>query len=475
MSSRIKADVCVIGAGSGGLSVAAVAAQLGVTTVLIERGEMGGECLNTGCVPSKALIAAANAAASVRSSPRFGVDAGAPSVNFDRVREHVQDVVRAIAPHDSQVRFEELGAEVIRAEARFVGPRELVADDTFIEARRIVVATGSSPAVPPIPGLDGVRFHTNETIFQNTRLPEHLVVIGGGPIGIEMAQAHRRLGSRVTVLEAARPMAKDDRDLADTLLRHLLSEGIDIRPQVEIVSVEADEAGIAVLIREGTRTSRLVASHLLVATGRRPNIDGLDLDAAGIAYGKKGIVVDSRMRTSVRGVYAIGDVAGGPQFTHAAAYQAGIVVRNALFRLPAQVDYRALPWVTYTDPELAQVGLTETQAREVHGDRIVVVRSSFGKNDRARAELQTLGSVKIVARRNGRVLGASILGPHAGELIQVWVLAIAQRLKLKDIAGAVAPYPTLGEASKSAAGEFYRASLFGTWSRRLVRALARLP
>ena len=475
MSSRIKADVCVIGAGSGGLSVAAVAAQLGVKTVLIERGEMGGECLNTGCVPSKALIAAANAAAAVRSSHRFGVDAGPPSVDFDRVREHVQGVVRSIAPHDSQSRFEGLGAEVIRAEARFVGPRELVAGDTLVEARRIVVATGSSPAVPPIPGIDGVRFHTNETIFQNTHLPEHLVVIGGGPIGIEMAQAHRRLGSRVTVLEAARPMAKDDRDLADMLLRHLLSEGIDIRPQVEIVSVEPDDGGVAVLIREGTRTSRLVASHLLVATGRRPNIEGLDLDAAGIVYGRTGIVVDDRMRTSARGVYAIGDVAGGPQFTHAASYQAGIVVRNALFRLPAKADYRSLPWVTYTDPELAQVGLTETRAREVYGDRIVVVRSSFGSNDRARTELKAEGAAKIVARRNGHVLGASILGPHAGELAHVWVLAIAQGLKLKDIAGAVAPYPTLGEVSKSAAGEFYRTSLFGPWSRRLVRALAWLP
>ena len=290
-----------------------------------------------------------------------------------------------------------------------------------------------------------------------------------------MAQAHRRLGSRVTILEAARPLARDDRDLSDTLLRHLLSEGIDIRAQVEIVSVEPDESGMAVLIREGGETCRLVGSHLLVAAGRRPNIEGLDLDAAGIAHGNKGIVVDGRMRTSARGVYAIGDVAGGPQFTHAASYQAGIVIRNALFRLPAKVDYRSLPWVTYTDPELAQVGLTEAQAREIHGDEIVVVRAGFGSNDRARTELQTLGSAKIVARRNGHVLGASILGPHAGELAHVWVLAIAQRLKLKDIAGAVAPYPTLGEVSKSAAGEFYRGSLFGAWSRRLVKTLAWLP
>ena len=375
----------------------------------------------------------------------------------------------------SRNRFEGLGVQVIRAEARFIGPRELVAGDTVVRARRIVVATGSSPAIPPIPGIHDVRFHTNETIFQNARLPEHLVVIGGGPIGIEMAQAHRRLGSRVTILEAARPLARDDRDLSDTLLRHLLSEGIDIRAQVEIVSVEPDESGMAVLIREGGETCRLAGSHLLVAAGRRPNIEGLDLDAAGIAHGNKGIVVDGRMRTSARGVYAIGDVAGGPQFTHAASYQAGIVIRNALFRLPAKVDYRSLPWVTYTDPELAQVGLTEAQAREIHGDEIVVVRAGFGSNDRARTELQTLGSAKIVARRNGHVLGASILGPHAGELAHVWVLAIAQRLKLKDIAGAVAPYPTLGEVSKSAAGEFYRGSLFGVWSRRLVKTLAWLP
>jgi pyruvate/2-oxoglutarate dehydrogenase complex dihydrolipoamide dehydrogenase (E3) component len=473
--SDLLADLCVIGAGAAGLTTAAIAAQLGARTVLIERGPMGGECLNTGCVPSKALLAAAKAAQAVRTSRRFGVNAAAPDIDFAAVHRHVRGVIEAIAPHDSEQRFAGFGVEVIHAEARFLGPREVVAGDRRVRARRVVIATGSEPAVPATPGIDGVATFTNETIFDNDQLPLHLVIIGAGPIGVELAQAHRRLGAAVTVVEAARAMPRDDPELAAMLLACLAKEGVSVRQEAEIKSVAASGAGIALMIEEDGRPSRIEGSHLLVAAGRKPRLETLDLDRAGIAYGSRGITVDRRLRTSARGVYAIGDAIDGPRFTHVAGYQAGIVIRNALFHLPAKVDYAALPWVTYTDPELAQVGATEAEARRRRGDDIAVIRFPLTENDRAQAERSTSGMVKIVARRDGRILGASLLGSHAGELAHLWVLAIEQRLKLKDIAGMLAPYPTWGEAGKMAAVEFYKSRLLSRWTRRLVWALSRLP
>jgi pyruvate/2-oxoglutarate dehydrogenase complex dihydrolipoamide dehydrogenase (E3) component len=466
----------VIGAGAAGLSVAAVAAQLGVRTVLIERGEMGGECLNTGCIPSKALLAAAKAAQTVRTSHRFGIEAGEPRVDFAAVHRHVHEVIAAIAPHDSVERFERLGVEVIRAEARFVGPRRLVAGNRTISARRVVIATGSEPAIPPIQGIETVPYFTNETIFENAVSPEHLLIVGAGAVGIELAQAYRRLGSPVTLIEAATAMPRDDAELVAALLQCLAAEGVAIHQHTEIKRVEPSGTGIAAIVEHEARESRIEGSHLLVAAGRKPRAADLDLEWAGVRYRKDGIEVDRRLRTTARGVYAIGDVtAGAPRFTHAASYQAGIVIRNALFRLPAKVDYSALPWVTYTDPELAQVGLTEAEARRRHGDDVAISRFDFAGNDRAQAERETIGTAKIVSRRNGRILGASILGAHAGELIQLWTLALGEGLKLRDIAGTIAPYPTLGEVGKMAASEFYKPKLFGRWSRLAVRALRRLP
>jgi pyruvate/2-oxoglutarate dehydrogenase complex dihydrolipoamide dehydrogenase (E3) component len=473
--SELAADLCVIGAGAAGLTVAAVAAQLGVRTVLIERGEMGGECLNTGCVPSKALLAAAKAAQAVRTSHRFGIGSGEPRVDFAAVHRHVQGVVAAIAPHDSVERFEGFGVEVIRAEARFLGPRQLVAGNRTIRARRIVIATGSEPSIPPIPGIEAVPYFTNETIFDNDVLPEHLLIIGAGAIGIELAQAHRRLGAGVTVIEAAKAMPRDDAELTAVLLQCITAEGVAIRQQTAIKRIEPNGAGIALAIEQDGHQSRIEGSHLLVAAGRKPRTGDLDLDHAGVRYGRDGIEVDRRLRTSARGVYAIGDVIAGPRFTHAASYQAGIVIRNALFRLPAKVDYSAFPWVTYTDPELAQVGLTEAAARARLGEDVAVSRFAFAESDRAQAERETIGTAKIVSRRNGRILGGSILGAHAGELAHVWVLAIQQGLRLRDIAGTVAPYPTFGEVSKMAAAEFYKPKLFGRWTRAAVRVLGRLP
>lgn len=470
---RIDADIAIIGAGSGGLSVAAGAAQLGVSTVLIERDRMGGDCLNTGCVPSKALLAAGKAARRWQKDPLFGLTSSAPLVDFGRVNDHVRSVIDGIAPNDSVERFEGLGVTVLKGHARFAGPRELVVNDQRIHARRVVVATGSRAAIPPIPGLDRTPYLTNESLFDVRELPEHLIVIGGGPIGLEMAEAHQALGSRVTVLDQANILPKDDPELVGLLRTSLSARGIDLREGVTIESVEPSLGGVAVAVLDPNGgPARIEGSHLLVAAGRRPNVEDLDLEVAGISWSRTGVDVDARLRTSNRNVFAIGDVAGGPQFTHIAGYHAGIVIRNALFRLPAKVDYRALPWVTYTDPELAQVGLTETQARARHGDSIVVLRAPYHDNDRAQAERQTEGLLKAVVDRSGTVLGASILGAQAGEMIQIWGLAISAKLNVKAIAGMILPYPTLGEVSKRAAGSFFTPKLFSPRTQKLVRTLA---
>ncbi len=478
MTRKIKADLCVIGAGSGGLSVAAGASQMGARTVLVERGKMGGDCLNYGCVPSKSLIAAAHAAHQARISGRFGIAAAngedsEPTIDHAGVHDHVHDVIAAIAPNDSVERFEGLGVTVIRAQARFTGPTTVVADDAEIAARRVVIATGSSARVPPIPGLDRVPFLTNETVFDRRSRLDHLIVIGGGPIGMELAQAHRRLGSRVTVLQRGAILPKDDPELAEILRRQVLAEGVELHEDIEILRAEPEGAGVALAVRRNGQEMRIDGSDLLIAAGRRPTVDGLDLDRAGVAFTDKGITVDDRLRSVTnKRVFAIGDVAGGYQFTHLAGYHAGIVIRNALFRLPAKARTDALPWVTYTDPELAQVGLTEAAARERHRD-IRVLRWSFHENDRAQAERRTEGLVKAITTRNGRILGAGIVGPQAGELIQVWVLALSQGLKIGALANMIAPYPTLGEVSKRAAGSFYVPSLFSDRTRRIVRFLAR--
>ena len=472
MSDVLTPDVCIVGAGSAGLVAAAGAAQLGLAVVLIERAEMGGDCLNYGCVPSKALIAAAKAAQAQRSSGRFGVAPVEPRVDFGRVMDHVHQVIAAIAPNDSVERYEKLGARVLKEEARFIGDTELQAGPYRIKSRRIVLATGSRPTAPPIPGLADVPYLTNETIFANRILPDHLIVIGGGPIGLELAQAHRRLGSKVTVLEAAAFLAKDDAELAAIVLKRLRMEGVDLRAPAKIARVERADAGMTVILEDG---ERLDASHLLVAAGRGPIVEGLDLEKAGVAHTKRGITVDSSLKTSNRHVWAIGDCNGLYAFTHMAGYEASLFIRGALFRAPARLDASIVPWATYTDPELAQVGLSEHAAREKHGEAIKVVRWRLAENDRAQTERETDGMVKAITDRRGRILGATIVAPHAGELIQPWCLAIAKRLKITALASFVPPYPTLGEASKRAAGSYFTETLFGSRTRGLVRFLARLP
>lgn len=453
---RIKTDMLVIGAGSGGLSVAAGAVQMGADVTLLEGGEMGGDCLNYGCVPSKALLACAKAAHAQTRTDAFGIAAVAPRVDYAAAMDHVAGVIARIAPVDSQDRFEGLGVRVIRAYGRFVSPTEVEAGGFRITARRIVIATGSSPLVPSIPGLDAVPYLTNETLFDLRDRPDHLLVIGGGPIGMEMAQAHVRLGARVTVIEGDRVLNRDDPDLAVAVRDRLAGEGVEIVEGAMVAGVGQAGDEIEVTVKDG-RAFR--GSHLLVAVGRKANTERLNLGAAGIETTKTGIKVDDRLRTSNRRVYAIGDVVGGLQFTHVAGYHAGVVIRSALFGLPSKVRSDHIPRVTYTDPELAQIGLTEAQARERYGDRLTVARFDFAENDRAMAERQSDGRIKVMVVR-GRPVGVSIVGHQAGELINLWALVMANRLKMGQVAGMVSPYPTIGEVNKRAAGAYFAPRLF---------------
>jgi pyruvate/2-oxoglutarate dehydrogenase complex dihydrolipoamide dehydrogenase (E3) component len=469
----IETDLCVVGAGSAGLVVAAGAAQMGARVVLIEGDRMGGDCLNFGCVPSKSLIAAARAAHNIAAAARFGVRAEAPQIDWRALQEHIRGVIAGIAPHDSEARFEGLGATVIRAAARFTGPRELEAGGKRIRARRFVLATGSEALVPPIPGLDTVRYETNRTIFDLLRCPAHLIVIGGGPIGCELAQAFRRLGATVTVVEMISILPKDDSGAVALVRAALVREGVRLLEHAKAKRVEKTAAGIVVTVKTAAGEQRIEGSDLLIAAGRKPTVDNLGLEVAGVEFTAKGIAVDARLRTSNPRIFAIGDATGGPMFTHVAGYHGGIVLRNALFRWPARVDLRALPWVTFTDPELAQVGLTEQAAREA-GHDVRMLQSSFAENDRARTERHDEGFIRLVLDRRNRVLGATIVGPQAGELLHIWIIIISRRLPLSAVAGMIAPYPTLGEIGKRAAGNHYAETLFGPRTRWLVRLLLRL-
>ncbi len=471
-------DVAVIGAGAAGLSVAAVAAQLGLRVALIEKGRMGGDCLNTGCVPSKALLAAAHAATGAREAGRFGVGVDEPRIDWAAVQARVRSVIDGIAPMDSEGRFAGLGVVVLRGAARFVacgvlevalpgGPRGVV-------ARRIVIAAGSRAAVPDLPGLSDVPYLTNETLFEMAERPEHLLILGGGAIGLEMAQAHAGLGCQVTIVESARIASRDDPELAEVLRVRLIGQGVSIREGSKAVGVEP---GPVLVLEDG---ARIAGSHLLVAVGRRPNIEGLELDAGGIAHGPRGIATDTSLRCAGhRRVFAVGDIADpeglGPRYlTHVGAYHASLVIRRALFHLPARLDYRALPRVTYTAPELAQVGMTEAEARET-GHDVIVMTHNYRENDRARTEGETDGLAKLVLTRKGRILGVGIVAAHAGEMIGAWTLAISRRIPLSAMASLIVPYPTFSEAPRRAAGNFFAAKLFSQRTRNLVRLLTRLP
>lgn len=465
----LKPDVCVIGAGAGGLSVAAIAAAFGVPVVLVERGTMGGECLNVGCVPSKALLATAHVAETFRRATPFGIAAAKPRIDPERVHAHLRDVIAGIAPNDSAERFGAMGVRVIRGEARFADAREVVVGDVRIRARRFVVATGSRPFMPDIPGLADGPTLTNETVFALTRRPERLAIIGAGPVGLELAQAYRRLGSEVTVLGSGQALPRVDPEIAGHALTALRREGVVIHENARVSAVEHWAGGV----RVRTAAQAVEATHVLVAAGRRAVTEGLDLPAAGVAVDGSGILVDAGLRTSNRRVFAIGDCVGGDmadRFTHVANHHAGVVIRRALFRQSARVERDTIPRTVLTDPEIAMVGLQEEEARRRHG-AVRVLRWPFAENDRARAERLTDGEVKIITTTKGRILGAAIVGARASDLIVPWTLALRKNLDISEFRDLVVAYPTYSEASKRAAVSFYAGQTRRPAVARLLRVL----
>ncbi|HEY6259513.1 MAG TPA: FAD-dependent oxidoreductase [Xanthobacteraceae bacterium] len=483
MAETIRPDICVIGAGTAGMQVAMQAAAFGVRAVLVDihgggpgGHQMGSDALRAGRLPLAALLAAARRAHGVRQSAAFGVKADPVEIDFPRVRDHVRGVIGARAPNLARERLAGLGVRIIEGAARFKDPATLVvAGDLEIAARRFVIATGSSSALPPIAGLEDVPYLTAETAFDLTACPGHLIVIGSGAVALEFAQAFRRLGAEVTVVDAAEPLGQEDPECAAVVLDQLAREGVRIR-SADITRVEEapPHSKLKVQVRlagEGGEET-VAGSHLLVVGARWANVVGLGLDAAGIKYDEHGVAVDKGLKTTNKRVYAIGDVTGGEQPPHAADHQAGLVVRNAVFRAPVRFDPEATTRVTFTDPELARVGLTEAVARR-RDHKIRVLRWPYRENDRAHAEGEVRGHIKVVTNAGGRILGVTIVGAGAGEMIPTWTLAIAKGADIGLIAGIVVPYPTLAEIGKYAATTYFMSGLTSSWVRRIIALLRR--
>ncbi len=473
----LNPDLCIIGAGAAGLSVAAGAAQLGLSVVLFEAGEMGGDCLNYGCVPSKALIAAANLVHKARNGAAMGLDTTGVAVDWPRVRAHVKRAIAAIAPHDSQERFEGLGVTVVREHARFADARTVNSASTRVRAKRFVIATGSRPVLPPIPGLDQARALTNETIFDIDVLPSKLLVLGAGAIGVELGQAFRRLGSEVTIVEAARALASSDIEAREIVVARLRDEGVELLEGWNAARAMRSEDGAQLTVANEAGEERvLTGSHLLVATGRAPALDGLGLDQAGVAYDRRGVRTSETLRSvSNPRVWALGDAAGRGLFTHLAGWHASVFVRNVLFKARTRAEAMAIPSVVFSDPELAQIGLTEAEARERFGDVVKTVRWSFHDNDRAQATAESEGFCTLIIGKGGGILGATIVGADAGELLAPIALAMAEKRSVRSLTGPVLPYPTRGEIVKRAAGAYFTPTLFSPTTRALVKLLGNIP
>jgi len=469
MPEKLKADICIIGGGPGGIAVASLAAQMGAEVVLVEKGLMGGNRLNTGCVPSHAFIEAARMAHEARRASAFGVVAKS-KIDFAAVNRHVKEIAAKLAPNDSLSRLEAQGVRVIKAAAKFKDHRTVLAGEFEIRGRAIVIATGARATLPSIAGLSDVPWFTHETIFENQERPDHLIVLGAGTTGLELAQAHARLGARVTLVETARMLGREDAELAAMLGDCLRREGIEILEGVNVTHLARKGEKIRVSIEQHGEARDIDGTHLLIATGRAANVDGMELEKAGIRYNRRGIRVNAHQRTSNRRIYAVGDVTGGDASTHAAQHQAGVVVRNVLFRLPVRALPEALPRVVYTSPEFAHLGETEEQARARHV-KVNVLRAPLADNDRAQTMRDTQGGIKLVTDLHGRLLGVSILAPNAADLILPWSIAKAQGLKLGSIANAIAPYPTLSELSTRVAASYFTQTLIGARTRKLVRFL----
>jgi pyruvate/2-oxoglutarate dehydrogenase complex dihydrolipoamide dehydrogenase (E3) component len=466
-----RKDLVILGGGPGGLVVASVAAQLGLRVTLIEKSaRLGGDCLHTGCVPSKTLIHMARTAHMARCGARTGLLTEMPGIDFSKAIDEVNRVIEKIQQHDDPERFRSYGCEVRFGSARFTSPHEVTVDGEVLSSRRFVIATGSMPAIPPIPLLEQTGFDTNETIFKRRTLPDHLAVIGCGPVGVELAQAFSRLGSRVTLIEAADRLLLHEDEQTSSLLQHALEgEGIRIITAAQVAGVRREGDARQIALADGRTVE---CERILIATGRRPVVHGLGLEEAGVEFGKQGIGIDRRLRTSQKHIYAIGDVCGPYQFTHMAEYQADVALANIVFRTPKKTDYRVVPRVVYTDPEVASVGLTEVEAK-AKGIRYDVAEFPVAEIDRAITDGHDEGAARLLISK-GRIAGASLVGPQAGELIHELALAMQVNAKVKDIAAMVHAYPTQAQIVRRTINKSYAHLLHSKKLRFLVWMLNRL-
>jgi pyruvate/2-oxoglutarate dehydrogenase complex dihydrolipoamide dehydrogenase (E3) component len=463
MGNNFDFDMGVIGGGAAGLTVSSGAAQLGAKTLLVEKeSALGGDCLHFGCVPSKTLIKSAHVYHLMKNAATYGLPSvDVPPVDFKKVSDRIKGVVATIQKHDSEERFCGLGAKVKFGDACFVDEHTIDLDAKRYSAKNWVIATGSSPIAPPIPGLAQTPFITNKEIFYLDKLPVSMIVLGGGPIGIEMAQAFNRFGTQVSVVDKAdQILGKEDKSMADMVMNVMVSEGVNFNLGATIDSVKnsGDVKEVVITDNKG-KTQTLKADTLLVAMGRGANVNDLGLEDIGVTFNRGGIEVDKRLRTSQKHIFAAGDVNGGFQFTHAAGYEGGIVVSNAIFRLPRKVDYTHLPWCTYTDPELASIGMNQKAAQEA-GIETTVWEEEIKDNDRSLAEGEKIGLIRLIVDQKEKPLGVQILGPRAGDLISEWVAALNGKVKLSTIAGAIHPYPTIGEINKKVVGSLFAPKIF---------------
>jgi len=460
MAHKTDYDLCIIGGGAAGLVAAAGAATLGAKVVLVEKKALGGDCLRYGCVPSKALIHSAKVADTIRNAGRFGIGGQSPSVDLSAVMQRVRSVIEHIEPNDSPERFAALGVEVIFGVGRFTAPDAFAVNDRLLYAKKFVIATGTRPAIPPLTGLEHTPYLTNETLFSVQEEIRHLLVLGAGPIGCEMAQSLARLGSRVTLFDLApRLLPREDEDMSAVVNAQFKQEGIDLHLGIQVIKVERNNGELRVLLEHPKQGQYwLSGTHLLIAAGRKANLDSLGLEQAGVELNNSRLKLDARLRTSNKNIYACGDVAGPYLFTHMAEHQAGVVLRNALFHWPSKVQTRNIPWCTYTDPELARVGLSESEALQ-QGIAHRVYRFPFADIDRAVTEGETGGMAKIITTPRGKLLGACIVGPHAGELIAEYVLAISKGMKAGDLSNTIHIYPTLAQINRRVADQRLKEAL----------------
>lgn len=467
-------DIGVIGGGAAGLTVASGSAQLGAKTILLEQEEkLGGDCLHYGCVPSKTLIHSATAYNSLRDMEMLGLPAVKKSpVDYSLVADRIQKVINTIQVHDSVERFNGLGVEVAFGTAEFVDSHSVKVDKRVVIAKKWLVATGSSPFIPDFKGKEFCL--TNRDIFSLPQLPEHLVVLGGGAIGIEIAQAFARLGSKVSVVQRSEQiLSREDKELADIVMQALVGDGVKFYLGHTVEKIEQEKGVYKVTVIDNKKNKINVnCTHVLAAYGRRPNVESLLLEKAGVDYNEKGVSVDARLRTNVKHIYAAGDVTGKYQFTHAAGYEGGIVITNAIMGLPRKVNYQWMPHCTYTDPEFAVVGKTEKELT-AEGQSYSVWTEDFKNNDRAQAEATITGKIKLLLSSKGKPLGVHIVGHNAGDLLAEWVAVVNGKLKLSTLAGAIHPYPTQAEINKRVVGQYFGKKLFSDKMRRALKLIHR--